>query len=246
MKTSQKLLLGAFVLVLMLVAGAVIGGVFMLERATSGAYSGEAPERSSISVSGTSADLDLRGFTGIDARGVWQIELVNGEDFAVHLTYPEDAADRLDVRVSDNRLVLGYDGSRGFRLFGGPDERFTARIVMPRLDSVETSGASKLTLSGFSGGALRVVASGASELKANDSNYDSLTLIVSGAGDIDMRDMPVVDAQVVLSGAGGVELYMNGGALTGTVSGAGKVRYHGSVRTQQIVASGFSSVEHID
>jgi hypothetical protein len=39
---------------------------------------------------------------------------------------------------------------------------------------------------------------------------------------------------------------MNGGALSGTISGVGKVRYRGSVSRENVVASGMSSVEALD
>jgi Putative auto-transporter adhesin, head GIN domain len=245
MRTSQKALLGAVGFAVLLVVGLLVSGRLVIETLRSGDYAEDGRPANAAVLNGTSADLPLRDFTTIDARGLWNIELVRGDDFAVHVTYPEESAARIDVRVEGTRLVLGT--RRGpWRLFGHSDDHFTARVVMPELQAVEVSGASDLDLDGFTGDALRLVVSGAAQIDAHRGRFDSLTLIVSGAGRVDLRDMPAVDAQIVMSGAGNIDLTMQGGELTGTVSGAGKIRYHGTVSRQNLIMSGFSSAEHVD
>jgi hypothetical protein len=117
---------------------------------------------------------------------------------------------------------------------------------MPALEGVDLSGASELALSGFSGTKLDITASGATEIDASGGSYRDLTLIVSGAGNVDLSEIVVDDARVVLSGAGDIKLNMNGGELSGTVSGAGHIRYRGTVREENVVTSGFSSVDAVD
>lgn len=247
MKNSQVALFSAFGVLLLGILAAAIVGRFILDSVSSGAYD---EPRSQTNASGAEAAanatgaFDLEGFDRIDARGVWKISLEQGEDWNVELTYPERVADDIDVRVDGDRLVLGYDrnGPSWWRGFGR-SETFEARVVMPELEGIDVAGAAKLDLSGFAGDGLTISSSGASEIDATRSRFDELMLTVSGAGDVDLREMPVVDARVVLSGAGDIKLNMNGGELSGTVSGAGKVRYEGTVSRESIVVSGFSSVE---
>ena len=117
---------------------------------------------------------------------------------------------------------------------------------MPALEGIELSGASELTISGFSGDRLEITASGATEIDGSNGSYRELRLVVSGAGDVNLGEIVVDDARVVLSGAGDILLNMNGGVLSGTVSGAGQIRYRGTVREENVATSGFSSVEAVD
>jgi hypothetical protein len=243
MRTSQKFFLGALVMALLVMITGVIAAVTVIEAVRPQDQGSSGTQTAGIDAGSTTADLDLRDFTGIETRGSWEIELVRSDEWAVLVTYPPARARSVDVHMSDGRLVLSYRPE--FRLFGGSG-RYTARIAMPALDSVDIAGAVKLRLSGFTGDTLRLVASGAANIEAHDSRYGALTLIVSGAGNADLSDMPVVDAEVVLSGAGQIALDMNGGDLSGTISGAGRVRYRGTVQRQNIVTSGFSSVEPIN
>jgi hypothetical protein len=162
------------------------------------------------------------------------------------LAYSENDDDRVDVRVENGRLVLEEEG-HGWSWFGGKNrEPIEATITMPALEGIDLAGASELTLSGFSGEQLDITASGATEIDGSDGSYGELTLIVSGAGDVDLEEVGVTDARVVLSGAGDIKLNMNGGVLSGSVSGAGHISYRGTVREESVVTSGFSSVDALD
>jgi Putative auto-transporter adhesin, head GIN domain len=247
MKNSQVALLSAFGVLLLVILAAAIAGRLVLGGLGSGAYDDVRPRPSAAvgASDGAETVLDLEGFDRVDARGVWKITLEQGDDWNVELTYPDQVTDRLDVRVEGDRLVLGVENGRPHWWGGfGPSNGYEARIVMPELEGIDLSGAAKVDLIGFAGDTLAITSSGASEVEATRSRFDELELTVSGAGDIDLSEMPVVDAHVVLSGAGNIKLNMNGGELSGTVSGAGKVRYEGTVSRQSVVVSGFSSVEH--
>ena len=119
----------------------------------------------------------------------------------------------------------------------------TARIIMPELHTVEITGTTKLDFSGFEGDHLSITISGAGHVEGEDGRYDELTVTMSGAGHVDMRDVIVVDAEMIISGAGKVSLSMDGGVLSGNLSGFGKIDYYGSVRDERIHISGFGSVE---
>jgi hypothetical protein len=246
MRKSQITVLAALSAVAVLIVAAIVTARLIAARLESGEYSGETP-RAARSGALTDEALDLSGFRRIDARGTWEIELRRGTDWDVTLGHTADTRERVDVHVENGRLVLEANGS-SWSWFRGFDNRETleATIVMPALEGIELSGASKLTVSGFSGESLEITASGATEIDGHDGSYRELELIVSGAGDVNFGDVVVDDARVVLSGAGNVLLNMNGGELSGTVSGAGKIRYRGTVREQNVIASGFSSVEALD
>jgi hypothetical protein len=245
MRKSQIIVLSALGAVALLIVGAIVSARLVAGRLASGDYSEESP-RARRSGPVASVSRDLSGFDRVDARGMWQIDIKQGEAWDVVLAYPENAENRLDVRVENGRLVLEEKG-RGWSWFGrSDDETLEAAVTMPALEGIDLSGASELTLSGFSGDKLEVTASGATQIDGSNGSYGDLTLIVSGAGDVDLSEILVDDARVVLSGAGDIKLNMNGGVLAGSVSGAGQISYRGTVREENVVTSGFSSVKALE
>lgn len=241
MKKSHIVLLSAFAFVVLLIAAGVIATRVIVAQMESGRYADAAQQ----SAGPLSRHPSLSGFSQIDANGVWNITLTRGSKWDVTLDYPGRLEDRVHARVEGDRLVLSTEPSFGFFGLGGND-RVTAKIVMPALSSVDTAGASTLDVGGFDGDSLSIKAAGATKIDGRDSRYKRLDLIVSGAGKVNFSDLVSDNAHVVLSGAGDVTLNMNGGTLSGTVSGAGKVRYHGTVSKQNVVVNGFSSVEALD
>jgi hypothetical protein len=117
---------------------------------------------------------------------------------------------------------------------------------MPALESVTLSGASELDFTGFEGERLAITATGAVDIEGEASRYGALELAMTGAGQADLREMAVTDAEISLAGAADVTLQMAGGALTGGMSGAGRVRYYGPVREQSIATTGVATVERGD
>jgi hypothetical protein len=245
MRKSQVIVLSALGAVALLIVGAIVGARIISAQLESGEYSEESP-RPQRSGPVASISRDLSGFDRVDARGMWEITVGQSDDWDVALSYSENQADRLDVRVENGRLVLEEKGRNWSWFRPGNRETIEATITMPALEGIDLAGASELTLSGFTGDQLDITASGATEINGSDGSYRSLTLIVSGAGDVDFDEMVFDDARVVLSGAGDIKLNMNGGVLAGSVSGAGQISYRGTVREENVATSGFSSVERAD
>ena len=106
-----------------------------------------------------------------------------------------------------------------------------------------SNGASEAELSGFNGERLTITASGATEIDGEDGRYAALALNVSGAGDVDLRDVVATDARVTLSGAGEIKVGMNGGILSGSLSGAGNIEYYGTISENRVSIAGFGRVD---
>jgi Putative auto-transporter adhesin, head GIN domain len=246
MRQSQIAVASAFACFVLLIAGAVIAARVILAQVASEDYATAPAGQQGADLA--SAVADLTGFDSVDARGVWEITLQQGADWDVRLTYPDEMADRLRVRVEGDRLVLDYDRQFSFwrdRSFDSHGH-VQATIVMPELAAIHLAGASELSLDGFTGDTLAITTSGATEIDGTDSRFANLDLTVSGAGDVNLSEMLVDNARVILSGAGDVDLNMNGGELTGSVAGAGDLTYSGTVSRQDVAVSGFSSVEARD
>jgi hypothetical protein len=245
MRKSQIIVSSALGAIALLIVLTIVTARFIVSELASGEYADGTPRADRPTGPVASVTRNLSGFDRIDARGMWEVDLKQGNVWDVVLSYPENAADRVDARVENGRLILEEKG-RGWSWFGGNDESLEATITMPALEGIDLSGASELRLAGFSGDTLEITASGVTEINGSRGSYRNLALVVSGAGEVDLDEIVVDDARVVLSGAGDIKLNMNGGVLAGSVSGAGHITYRGSVREENVVTSGFSTVDALD
>ena len=235
MKQSHVVLLGALGFVALL----MVGSLGWLRYAFS---SYEGADRPIITGRQASRTYDYSGFSAIDVSGQWEVTVTQGTDWQVEVSYPEGLEDRIEVRLDGSTLDLG-GSSRGWGWGGfGGRQRLTARITLPALEELDLSGASAVEVSGFTGDELRIDASGAVHVEGTNGRFERLDLDVSGAGNIDLRGVSVRDARVDLSGATNVTLTMDGGELTGNISGAGNLMYYGDVREQSVRSSGFTSI----
>jgi hypothetical protein len=240
MRASQIAVLAA--------AGALVGGMLVVAVAGRvGLGSAAAGERVELGERVT-REWPLDDFTAVVVRGAWTIDLEQGDAFRVELEYPEGIEERLEVEVRGGRLVLDSEdrGRPRWGWFGGEHLDLTARIVMPSLTGVEIAGSGDLHLAGFSGERLALEVAGAANVETGAGRYDALDLDVSGAGRVEMSEMVFRDAAVNLSGAADVVLRMSGGVLSGSLSGVGNIRYHGTVSAERVNVSGFGRVEPIN
>ena len=57
------------------------------------------------------------------------------------------------------------------------------------------------------------------------------------------RSQAVIDAEVEIAGASRVTLTMDGGALSGSMAGAGRIEYYGAVARESVRVAGAARVE---
>ena len=239
MKTSKIALLS--------VGGIVLGAIFVAALAvrfaldSSGqlfAHEGGRADREPGEL--TTENRELSGFDAIEINGSWSVDVRQGDDWQVDLSYPENYLDVMDVSVRGDRLRL--NGERLGSFFGGSNARFAAEIVMPGLEDLEVAGSNRVTLSGFEGEQLMIEAAGANQISGEDGRYGELELSVAGASDIELAEFTFTHADVDMAGASNLELTMDGGELTGSLAGAGRIQYFGAVSREAVDVAGFGSV----
>ncbi|MGQ9683482.1 MAG: head GIN domain-containing protein [Anaerolineae bacterium] len=201
-------------------------------------------------------DLALSGFTRIEATSAFEIEVVQGNEYAVSLTADDNIIDNVDATVIADTLRLGLKPSVGFR-----NLTLRARVTMPVLRGVGVSGASQADVRGFEtdgnfdldlsgassiaadirAGDTRVEASGASRVTLSGSGRD-LDLRGSGASSLDLTDYTVRNVNAELSGASRATVSASG-TLDANLSGASRLRYRGSPTLGRIETTGGSSLD---
>ena len=229
MRNSQFAVLSALGLIVAVMLGMAVWFRFTAEPA---------PE---LSGQRTSRSYDFTGFDRLDIEGQWLVTLERGEAWSIALETPAEIIDDVEVELDGDELSISYE--RGWCAGCSREgNALEATITMPDIESVDLSGTTKLSFSGFDGRSLSVDVSGAVDLRGASSRFDMLVLDLSGAGSVDLSDVPVTDASIDVSGAGNVKLSMAGGRLTGDMSGAGNLEYSGTVSEERVEKSGFVNV----
>jgi len=189
-------------------------------------------------------NFNVSGFTGIDAGGVFNIELTKSDRPSVVIETEAEIMRHIKVTVSRDILNLELDTDDLPRGLRRDMPKVLVKIGMSELKYLDLSGASKLTcLSSFSTDNFRADMSGAS--KVVDLKIDSRTfsLDVSGAANMSISGTVSGMAKYDLSGAANLDIKQDAGDLSMEGSGASKIKYNGGVNNRvNISFSGASSI----
>ena len=161
------------------------------------------------------------GFTKINAGDAHHVTITRGSEFSIKASGCSADLNDLELTLESNHILnIKYKNFRNDRY------RVDFTITMPRLVSVNLSGASKGVINGFQGqnSVIRTVISGASECS------------VSGTG---------INASFDISGAS--KLYLSGNTenLYGTISGVSELRSYDVAATEVDVSVSGSSTAYV-
>lgn len=199
--------------------------------------------------------FDFSDFDSLAISNAFQAEVTAGDAYFVEVTVDDNLVDRLQVEQRGSAVLIGLQPGTA-----AANATLQARVTMPRLTSLDASGASRVSLSGFESshgmnmdvsgastvsgdlesGNLDADVSGASTLRLQGQG-DSLRTVASGASTIDLSDFAVSDASVEASGASRINVNASG-RLDAEASGASSVRYSGNPTLGRINESGAGSV----
>lgn len=215
------------------------------------------PIINTISGSGNSVTktYDFTDFDRLVIANAFEADVTAGDGYAVEVTVDDNLVEYLRVEQKDDTVTIALEPNLSINSI---TQR--ASITLPRLVSLDASGASRVRVSDFkttddvrvfvsgassvSGdmetGDLDTVVSGASTLSLEGS-AKNLTANASGASTADLRDFAVADASVEASGASRANVNVSG-RLDASASGASSVRYTGDPTLGRIEESGASSV----
>jgi hypothetical protein len=201
-------------------------------------------------------DMNLSGFTRLVISHSFVADVKQSGTYSVVITADDNLVGHLDVSKRGDTLYVGLDN---VSLFG--DATLRAEITMPTLEGLESSGASKVTATGFRSSApLDLEASGASSIEGEIDSGDvhirvsgasSVTLDgsggngdigVSGASRARLQGFALQDADVEASGASSATVDV-AGRLNAEASGASSILYVGNPQLGRIEQSGASSVK---
>ena len=158
---------------------------------------------------------DFTGFTKVVVESGFQVEIDYADSYDVAVTVDDNLVkEHLKVELDGDTLHVGLA-----QLWAYHDVTTRARIVLPRLTSLEASGATRATVTKFSSrGPLRIEASGASTVETAGTSWGRVTVDVSGASRVEgSATMDELAGDV--SGASALGLAGTAGMLRLDVSG---------------------------
>lgn len=173
-------------------------------------------------ISGYHKEFYVDDFHSLDIGGFYDVEVTQGENCKITIAGEERDID--DIKISNNsgELEVSMD-YESFQIFGRNRKKITVYITMPNLENFDLSGASKATVTGFTG--------------------ENMDLDVSGASRLDV-EVNIRSLKVSLSGASQMNLQGEGTLLTADLSGACSLEaYEYKVDDANVEASGASNAK---
>ena len=226
--------IGLIVFVAAVAVGVTFAGLFSWGKATESIVDLKVSfgaEKGSGSVA--SERRQVSDFSKIDVSHVFHVEISAQGEHAV------------EVEADDNLLQFIKTEVRGGTLHIELDERvktsnpMRVRISAPNIDRVQASGASRVNVANLKNDELAVDTSGASKINVSGET-GNLIVDVSGASTIDAGSLSAATANIDASGASHVNVNV-ADELIADASGASRITYAGSPRVQKST-SGASSV----
>ena len=234
MKTSTKVLGSTLLIITAILSVGIISSRIYLNTVMGSDYK----ERADIILEeNETMALEVQDFSSIDFIGAWNVKITQGSTYKVEVEGPRNLLGEIELQQTGKQLSVRNDYKGGFGT-----ETFTIRMTIPELEGITIAGGADLSFDGFTGEELDVTLSGAGRIRAFNSEYKKLNVTCSGAGQLDFTDLISRDANVNLSGAGEVLVNMDGGELSGSISGMGSVKYEGRISNKSIRVSGLGEV----
>jgi len=188
----------------------------------------------------------VANFNSIELGSAFEVHVHKGNVYAVSVTGREKDIDELEVISSSGKLEIGYEAGWKWT-WNNNRSKLVVNITLPRLNSGDFSGASKVDLQGFtneeemslvfSGASkglieglhadkLKIELSGASDCKIT-GHTDYLKVEASGASHLKALDFFARNVDVDASGASSAQVHVQK-SLKVDASGASHVKYKGS------------------
>ena len=225
---------GFLIFIVAILVGVVFANLFSFGRASTSLFTFSLNSGIKGSSVAGSEVRNVGGFKSVEVGGVFQVEIVAGNEFHV------------EVQADDNLLQYIKTDVDGGVLKIATTEKVNSRTPMrimisaPNLEGLDASGACKVSAAGLNSRSFDLGTSGASKVKLS-GQVSKLEVVVSGASNIDAEDLKSETANVEASGASKVSVFVTE-RLISSASGASKISYAGNPKSVEKESTGASSV----
>jgi hypothetical protein len=201
---------------------------------------------------------EVPAFTGVEVTSAFEANVSIGPKASVTLNVEDNLLPLIKTDVKDGRLIVRFESGYNIQ----STKPMKVQIVVPTLDFVGGSGASKLIATAGDAKAFKIDASGASSIKVDGLASDTigvqatgasrvifkghgtrLTLDVSGASKVSADEATFESAKAQFSGASHGDIKVTG-TIEADLSGASSLKVQGNPSIRKAKISGASSVSY--
>ncbi len=180
--------------------------------------------------------FNLTGFDQVDISGVYDVEIVVGEDFGVHLKGPEREMEFARVEVNGDTLELGQAEKKWrWRNRKGID----AYVTVPSLRALDVSGVSDIEVEGIRSDRFELDVTGVADIELSGT-CTTIEADITGVSDISAKSLECEHAKVNMSGVGDLSVYSSA-SIDADVSGVGDVVVYGRPSSVEKSVSKFTA-----
>ncbi len=163
--------------------------------------------KTETSTTNATDQFGLKDFNSLDLRGLLNVRVEKGDNFAVEIDGPESERKRYEVYVSGETLVVNYDDDS--KVFWKrnlmADNTVRLVITMPELRNLEVKGAGKLKFRGFDEDEVDIKLMGAI-VAEGEITAGTLNIELTGASSLELSGSgKFMEADIV--GASGLRAY---------------------------------------
>ena len=184
--------------------------------------------------------LSLRDIEEIQIKGRWLIELEQNEEWTVEISYPEATEHWLNYRQRNKHFEFEYDPSFGSSKYA------VGVISIPTLSALELTGKNSVNINNFEGQRIDLFITGNNVIKGKGGRFDTLVLGMLGYNYVDLKSVPTKNAYVNITGNSKTVLSMDGGKLSGYLTGASTLDYYGTAIENAVKVTGIARVNDLD
>lgn len=190
-------------------------------------------------------ELSSSNIRGVDISHVVKVDIHNSNKGQVELTISKELEPYLIFSINGGIVKIGLDSKRLPREYSRNMDRFTfkADVYMNRLETIDCSGASTVTINDhFKVDNLVIDISGASEIKNMNVSGTRVEFDLSGATKV--KGVCNVESLVYdLSGASEANMEIKANVCSADLSGASNITLEGSVEKMTLECSGASKAK---
>jgi len=134
---------------------------------------------------GTSRIYEFTDFSSVEIGSAFEIDVRQGDEYKVVLYGSEEEIDEIRLIKDGDLLDIKYNRET-YDFSKRARDNIKIKIIMPEINTLKTSGASKAYINGFNGARLTLDLSGASYTEV-DSDFEDISAKVRGASELELK-----------------------------------------------------------
>lgn len=189
-----------------------------------------------------SKQFEVSGFTRIELKGSSELEVVQGDTFAVEAEGPAEAVASAGAEVHGDTLEL-WVGNKREHFFGlvtiSGDQSVRFRVTLPEVREILVTGSGEARAETLESESLELRVTGSGELEVDKVAAESLLASITGSGDLILGTVLAVDGEATIKGSGDLRLDSYAGeSLKASIKGSGDMIIGGRVAELEISLMG--------